>query len=404
MSLGKNREEQELTRKLAATLVQKEVIEPMNKIGWVHGTPPPPDYSGQPAPTEGAPAPAPAAQAAPAGGQPAPGAASPAPAAVAPAKADAPSYEQLVADLESLRDSNGLIAGKYKTVAAAFQGMGHLATMAKQSFKERDEAIKRLETIGSESVQARPQPVASPAAAPAAPPATLTASRAALKQAQTRLDEVLSNVEANGDVVDAETLRKVNSITREVAEHAADVRVQENLFERESAEKAERSKWLAVDSYMEANHPESLKHSDEIGLHIQSNPLLQKAVSALVAQGNLIEASELAWESYERAVSTGAAVKEVAQAQAKEADLAAKGQVRQELVEKARIDAGVIHGSAGGQGIHERTDAAGASPSEIAALQAQMRMEGDAPGSPAATRFRHLVIGRTLDPSIFGAQ
>ena len=49
MSLGKNREEQELTRKLAATLVQKEVIEPMNKIGWVHGTPPPPDYSGQPA-------------------------------------------------------------------------------------------------------------------------------------------------------------------------------------------------------------------------------------------------------------------------------------------------------------------------------------------------------------------
>jgi hypothetical protein len=33
-----------------------------------------------------------------------------------------------------------------------------------------------------------------------------------------------------------------------------------------------------------------------------------------------------------------------------------------------------------------------------------MRMEGDAPGSPAAARFRHLIIGRHLDPALFGGQ
>src|SRR5258707_4851699 len=58
MSIGRNREEQELTRLLASTLVQKEMLEPMNKIGWGHSAPPPPDYTGQPAAADGAPAPA----------------------------------------------------------------------------------------------------------------------------------------------------------------------------------------------------------------------------------------------------------------------------------------------------------------------------------------------------------
>src|SRR5439155_8369868 len=53
---------EEVTRMIADSIVQKEVIEPMEKIGWREAAAPPaPDYSGQPATTpEGAQAPTPA--------------------------------------------------------------------------------------------------------------------------------------------------------------------------------------------------------------------------------------------------------------------------------------------------------------------------------------------------------
>lgn len=406
MSIGRNREEQALTRLLAETLVQREVIAPMDAIGWSHGNPPPPDYStpgssGQPAPPEGAPSPAQAPGALVAGGQPAPQPGV-APQLVAPDKMNSPTPDDIVATIEALRGTDGMIAGKYKTVTEAMKGMAHLANMAKQSFQERDAALKQLREV--QELGSRLQPGASPAAVPSASPASLTVSRAALAQAKTRLDAVLSSVEDDGNVVDGETLRKVGEVQREVAELAADVRVQESFHQRESAEVSERNRWLAVDEHMDAHYPNSLKHSTEIGLHIQSDPMLQEAVAALVAVGKEVQASVLAWQSYERAVGDGSAAVVMADAQAKEADLAAKGQVRQELLDKARIDAGVIKGSAGGQGIHENQNATGASREELSALQAQMRMEGDTPGSPAAARFRHLIIGRHLDPSIFGPQ
>ena len=401
MSIGRNREEQELTKLLAATLVQKEVMEPMNKIGWSHAAPPPPDYSGPPAGTEGAPGTGTAPAAQPGGGQPAPVAGAP-PATAPGSKADTPPAGDIVAVFESLRDAQGLIMGKYKTVAEALKGAGHLANMAKQSFQERDAALQQIAKL--QELGARPQPVASPAAVPAAVPASLVASRAALEQAQARLDAVLSGVEDNGNVVDAETLRAANKATREVAELAADVRVQENLHNRDTAVSAEQGRWAAVDEFMQQNHPDSLNHSAEIGLHIQSDPVLQEAVSALVAQGKEIKASILAWQSYERAVSTGTFAKERAAAVEKEADLTARGQVRQELLDNARRDAGVVQGTAGGSGIHEAGNGAAPSREELSAAVRQMQMEGEGLGMPAATRFRHLLIGRHLDPTFFGHQ
>jgi hypothetical protein len=401
MSIGKNREEQELTKLLARTLVQKEVIEPMTAIGWSHASPPPPDYTTT-VPTEGAPASAPGSPAAPVSGQPAGSPAAPA-APVAPAKADTPvAPADIVSMFESLRDTDGLIMGKYKTVPEALKGAGHLATMAKQSFQERDAALKQLREV--QELGARPQPVATPASAPVTMPASLTASRASLKQAEDALTKVLASVEEDGNVLDAETLRKVGNAQREVAELAADVRVQENLHQRESVEVAERNRWNAVDEHMRVNFPDSLKLSDEIGLHIQSDPVLQEAVAALCAAGKEVQASVLAWKSYERSVSDGSALVVKAAAENKEEDLKAKEQVRQELLEKARIDAGIIKGAAGGQGIHENLNAGVSSREELAALTNQMRMEGDAPGTPAAVKFRHQIIGRHLDPSIFGGQ
>jgi len=403
--IGKSIEEQQLTRLLASTLVQKEVMEPMEKIGWSHASPPPPDYSGQPAKTEGAPASAPAPVTDPKSGLPAPvapGGAQP----VAPAKADTPAAQppDIIAMFESLRDENGLIMGKYKTVPEALKGAGHLANMAKQAFQEKTEALTRLGALEAERLQPRTQPVASPAAAPVPVPASLAASRAELVQAQARLDGVLSSAEDAGDVVDLETLKKILAAQREVADLAIKVGVQEDQYARSSAETAERTRWEKVDEHMSAHYPDSLKHAAEIGLHIQSDPVLQEAVSALVASGKELQASILGWQAYQRSVLDGSAVTVQAAAVEKEEALAAKGQVRQELLEAARKDAGVIQGSAGGQGIHENGAASGATGAELSALTAQMRMEGDAPGSPAAVRFRHLIIGRHLDPSIFGSR
>src|SRR5262245_21842911 len=138
MSLGRNREEQELTSLLAKTLVAKEVFEPMNKIGWSHGTPPPPDYNtttpagGQPADggstTTGGNTPT--AE----GGQPAP---TPEGGAATPVKADTP--EALKAAAEATRDpKTGLFNGKYLTVEEAIKGGSHLAQMANKAFSERD--------------------------------------------------------------------------------------------------------------------------------------------------------------------------------------------------------------------------------------------------------------------------
>jgi hypothetical protein len=90
-----------------------------------------------------------------------------------------------------------------------------------------------------------------------------------------------------------------------------------------------------------------------------------------------------------------------AEAEKTEIVLAAKEQARQEALVQARKDAGVVTGSAGGSGVHQGSDSAASSQAEIDQYRNQMRLEGDAPGSPAAARFRHLIIGKDLDPTLF---
>lgn len=395
MSIGRTKEEQELTTLLSKTLVQKEVIEPMDKIGWSHANPPAPVY-GQPE-TAGAPATPAAPAAAPASGQPAP-AASATPAAAAPAKADTLSTEELVATFESLRDAQGLIMGKYKTIPEALKGAGHLASMAKQAYAERD-ALRNQQT--TTTTTASPQAVTTPVTAPSPEPPSLIASRARLKEAEGALDRVLSSVEDNGGVVDGDVLRAQAKAQRELSEAAAEVRTLEMQHSLKNQESAEQSKWRAVDEFMQTNHPDSLNHAAEIGLHIESDPVLREAVSALVASGKEIAASVLAWQSYQRAVTTGVAAQERSAAELKEADLEAKEQVRKELRDQALKDAGVVKGSSG-TGVHMNEDAGAPSRDEMAAVVAQMRNEGEGLGMQAATKFRHMLIGRHLPADVFG--
>lgn len=400
MSLGRSRDEQELTRHLAETLVEREVMAPMEKIGWGHGNPPPPEQVTTTS-TEGAPAPALAPAAAPQGGLPAT-AAPAAPATAAPAKADAPAPD-LNTLFESLRDpATGKIMGKYDNIEQALKGAGHLATMAKTSFQQRDAALEEAKRLREENEQLRRSPGASPAPAPSHT-AVPSASRAEVERAQAAYDAVLSDVAQNGGVLDEENSKRLAKANSELVQVMARAAAEEVSTSRDSVTRAEQEKWDRVDAYMRDKYPESMNFTDEMGLHIRANPLLQSAVNALAAQGKEIEATELAWQDFDKVRLGGQAASLRAEAETKEIELSAREQVRKEAVERARADAGIVHGSPGGGGVHERPDAGGLSREQIAAMGDAMRMHGEAPGTPAAAAWREATIGRFLDPAIFGA-
>jgi hypothetical protein len=437
MELGRSRAEVELTKKLAATLVQKEVMEPMAAMGWRHGTPPTPEQAalhiakraeadgatpeqiaaflaergvttslpagGQPVRTEGAPAPATTPAAPVKSGQPAPTAASPAP--TTPAKTDSPDLEaarNVLSLMESLRDpATGKIMGKYDDVAGALKGAGHLANMAKSALGRAEAAEAALGKT--------PAPVAaSPVTAPvtAAAPRTFTpASRADVDAAQERLDAVLSKVTENGGVLDADSARALSKATRELSKAEAAAVVEDSRRASVHATGVEKDKWDGVNEYMLNKYPDSANFSDEVGLHTRSNPLLAEAVMALVAQGREQRAAELAWTEFDK--SRGGTGQPVvltrAEAEVKESDLAAREQVRKEQRDAALKDAGIVHGSAGGSSAVETPGVTGPSQDEISRYADQMRREGEAPGSAAAARWRHAVIGRFLPPELFGS-
>lgn len=398
--IGNNRAEQELTKLLASTLVQKEVMEPMEKHGWRHGTPPPPDYGTTPQ-VEGAPAtsnqPTPNASTV---GQPTPNATDKPAGTVA--KADAPASAPFEFNPEDFKDAtSGKYLGKYDSPAELMRGLGHLANMAKTAFSERDAAKTRLAEIEAEHASTRSTTVGSPLTAPTSSPVTTT-SRVDVDRARVAYDAVLSQVAEDGGVLDAESAKKLSAAQSELSRQEAKYALAESREQEKNAQTQENARWQLVTEYMEQKYPKANQFADEIGLHVQTDPVLAEAVAALIAQGKEIRASELAWLSFERTMNASGSAITRAEAEKTEEELAAREQVRKEATARARADAGIVSGSAGGVGIHENPTAGGSSREEIAQLASEMARQGDAPGSPAAARWRHAVIGRFLDPSLFG--
>jgi hypothetical protein len=386
MSLGKSQAEQELTSLLAKTLVQKEVLEPMNKLGWAPGQPPPPDYS---TPGSGQPTPGGSTNA---GSPPNPGQPGTVPAPSA--KADTPPLD-LSALYETLKNpETGLYADKYKTVEEAIKGSKHLAQMANKAFSERDEAAKKLASLTEENLRLRQTPTH--AVAPVASPVQ-TVSRQSVEQAQANYEKVLSEIGEDGGVLDAEAGKKLARAGRELAAAEADYRVQEAFASRSTAQDAENRKWDEVESYMTQNHPDATKFSDEVALFVRSNTPLAKAVDALRKSGDLIAATELAWTTFKDVTGASVTAEKTAADQTREDTLAERERVRTEAREQALKDAGVISGS-GGSGVHQGGNQRGTAE-EREALRARMRIEGDAPGSPAAQRLREMII--PLPPGLF---
>ena len=381
MPIGVTKEVQELNDKLVKELVGPEVMDPMNKIGWGHGAPPAPQRETT-SPSEGAQTVV-TESAKP--GQPE----APATTPTTPVAANTP---DLLAQLESTKDANGLYLGKYKTKEEAIKGVGHAVTMAKESFRQRDVAREEMEKLRRENELLRQQPPANAGVSQSSNVPVV--SRAAVDTAKNKLASVLKAIAEDGGTLDGENATRMLEAQSELA------RAEALYAFAETSQKtsAESESWRKADEYMKQHHPDSLNFVDEIGVHIDSDPLLQEAVAALVGAGKREKASELAWTSYQRAAQLATTTAVVTDAATKEAQLAAGGQVRQELVEQARKDAGIVSGSAGGQGAHEKPQS-GPSIEEVDNLRTAMRREGMTPGTAAGQAFRRLFI--PLDPAYF---
>lgn len=384
---------QDLVRHLADTLVENEVMKPMDQIGWSHGTPPPPASADNPTPG-GAPTQPATPAAAPAGTTPA---AAPAE-GQAPVKADTPRPIDLAAQFESLRDANGMILGKYKTVDEAIKGVGHAVQMAKTAFDRERAATTEVARLTKElEEKSRQTP---PAATPAAVQSqSLDAASQAVTKAQAAYDAVLSKVVEEGGTLDEDAAKRLSAAQRELARAEARMAAEEALLQHDGARTAEQAKWDEVNRFMEKEHPESLKFADEIGLFVQSDPLIADAVQALVEKGKEQQAAVFAWKSFQNARDAGTLAATVAAAAEKEVQMQAADQVRKEAVDKARVDAGIPGSSAGG--VHETTAPLGPSQEEIDRLAAGMRTSGMTPGSPAAVAWREAIIGSKLPKELF---
>ncbi len=375
MSMARTQEEQELINHLRETLVQKEVMEPMEKMQWGHGTPPAPVVGTTP-PPEGAQAVTQGTTTPP--GQP--GSVS------APASTATANTPDLLAQMEALRDpTTGLILNKYKDGLSAIKGVGHAVEMAKDSFKKRDEAVQEASRLRTELETLRTQSPATPAGAPVS--STPQLSRAELDAARNKLSSVLLSIAKDDGILDESRAQALANAQSELTEAQS----RYTLAESSHARNVENSRWSKADSYMAEKHPESLNFVDEISLYLQTDPLLQEAVAALAASEKEEKASELAWISYKNHVNIQTTNSAVADAVTKEATLAAGEQVRKELVDNARKDAGIVTGSAGGQGAHTRPQTS-MSPEETAILQEQMRREGGTPGTAAGAAFRRALL------------
>jgi hypothetical protein len=229
-------------------------------------------------------------------------------------------------------------------------------------------------------------------------------SRVDVDAAQEYLDAVLLRVTENGGVLDAESARALSKATRELSRTEATAVAEDGRRATAHAASVDQDKWNGVNEYMTNKYPDSATFAEEVGLHTRSNPLLAEAVMALVAQGREQRAAELAWTEFDK--SRGGSVTPTlsrAEAEIKELDLAAREQVRKEARDAALKDAGIVHGSAGGSSSVETPGVTGPSQEDISRYADQMRREGEAPGSSAAARWRHAVIGRHLPPELFGS-
>lgn len=344
---------------LSAT-IGEDVFNRMEQVGWQPTTDAPPTVA--PVANPQAPTSTPAA--------PVATPANPVPAAV-------PAAAPTDIDWESYRDSNGLILGKYKDKADAIRGYHSILHLAKNALSQRDEALGRL-------TQAQQQQYANPIPPVVAPTARPTGSRPAGTLPPV-FDEVLSKINDNNGVMDPEDLKRLFVAQQQQIRED----IEREQREQQAAIDERNQKWLAVDAHMLQHHPEAMTYADQMGVWTETQPEVKAVKEALLRAGNYLEASVYVWEKFQ----TTLPALDPAKVAEQERVLAA-GQVRQEAVEAARRDAGLVGSSAGG--VHPTPPAAQQTTQEqINEAARYMQQTGD------GSAWRHHVIGRTLSGPLF---
>lgn len=315
--------EQEAIAQLSATFGQ-EVWDKMESIGWDPMKTPPaqvPAVNPQPTPAVVTPTPVVTQPVTPPVVTTQPPATTSEPATPAPVKTEPTS------DLERLRGADGKFAGKYNTPEALEKGYHNLLQMAIKALEDKDQFKARAEALESRQFIAP--------TAPSQPPA----ERATLENTfdRTKAREVIFDALKDKDALSPDDLKPVFDFMEAGITSEAQRIVNEALTKRDKVS----TEWNEADAYMAKHYPDSVSQGPEVNIFLKTHPDVNAEVNDLVKQGNRVGALRLAWLSYKDVNGDP----KVQAALVEEQRLTAQAQVRQEAVEQARKDAGLIPSS-----------------------------------------------------------
>lgn len=303
-----------------------------------------------------APAPAPAPAAPAPATTPAP---SPSPAPQPPAPTASPLAD---AALEGLRDTNGLLLGKYRTADELRRGYFNAVNALSKTTDE-------LVTLRNQPVTAAPQPALLPGSAPGAPPRVNPTTRGF--DTTKVVEELVRSSEESGTIDPALLVRTIDEITLARAQEVLDAR----LRPMEAMAEAE--------TYMRTTYPESANHAVEVANFVKTNPQVGATFRAMMESGQTTAAFEYAWQMY--AVDAGLGT---------ERKMVANSQIAEEERQQARAAAGF--GSSPNTGVHS---APGPSDRPLTAEEVRVLNDIAAQDPVEGEKFRRRVMLGRLMPT-----
>jgi len=248
------------------------------------------------------------------------------------------------AALDGLRDANGLIFGKYRTVDEARRGYYN--------------AVNTLSTTTDELIRLRNQPVGvnpHPATLPGSAPGDAQRVNPAVRSYDPTQDiaELVKSSEESGQIDPAMLAQAVSKIASRVATEATHAQLQPMQAMAEA------------ESYMRTKYPDSINHAQELGNYVKTDPGVGATVQALMASGQYKAAFEYAWSMY--TVTNGLSV---------ERSMVANSQIAEEERQRARAAAGFT--GSPNTGVHAATTPAPPTREELAALNERAKYDVNA--------------------------
>lgn len=286
---------------------------------------------------------------------------SPAQTPAAPAQPPAsPATGPSDAALEGLRDANGLILGKYRTVDELKRGYFNAVNALSAT---TDEVVR----LRNQPVGVNPQSATLPGGAPGDVARVNPAQRA--YDPSQDIAELVKSSEESGQIDPALLAQTVSRIASRTAMEAteAQLRPMQAMAEAES--------------YMRVKYPESINHAQELGNFVKLDPNVASTVQALMTAGQFKSAFEYAWSMY--TVQNGLSV---------ERGMIANSQIAEEERQRARAAAG-FSGSPN-TGVHTDTKPAPPTAEEMAALNERAKYD-----QGAQIVRRRVLLGQFLPES-----